>query len=173
MGPLRRLLFVLLFCFPACGGDQSHSIEIGSLEALKASLFPSESGPSTPRIVNLWATWCAPCIAEIPDLLEATSTSDANGLSLHTISFDLMVPGVTDDAAIESVRSYMVSEGYSFPVFIYDEDDYEGINEALNLPGPIPVTLAFDEGGREVGRIEGAASLDEFRELVALALGGQ
>ncbi|MCH2112116.1 MAG: hypothetical protein MK213_04595 [Planctomycetes bacterium] len=80
---------------------------------------------------------------------------------------------MTDDAAIESVRSYMVSEGYSFPVFIYDEDDYEGINQALNLPGPIPVTLAFDEGGREVGRIEGAASLDEFRELVALALGGQ
>ena len=34
-------------------------------------------------------------------------------------------------------------------VLISDEDDYDGINAALDLPGPIPVTLAFDAFGKE------------------------
>ena len=52
-----------------------------------------------------------------------------------------------------------------------DADDYDGINDALQLPGPIPVTLAFDATGQEVARIEGAAEHEQFRELARTALG--
>jgi hypothetical protein len=65
---------------------------------------------------------------------------------------------------------YLQNQQQNFPVLIFDEDDYEGINKAFNLPGPIPVTLAFDKNGQEVGRIEGSASLKEFQELVNLVL---
>jgi thiol-disulfide isomerase/thioredoxin len=162
--------FFLVFVFAACAREQPPSVAVVSLEDMMVALFPQGGKPASPMLVNFWATWCPPCIAELPDLLDATSTPAALGLELQTVSFDLMVPAVSTIAAQANVLDYLQNSQQNFPVLILDEDDYEGINQALNLPGPIPVTLAFDQNGQEVGRIEGAASSAEFQELVILAL---
>lgn len=127
-----------------------------------------------PLLVNFWATWCAPCVAELPELIEVVAEFDDRGLQLVTVSYDSMVPGVADgEAALQLVRDHLTSSGLSFEVLVYDEDDYDGINERLGLPGPIPVTLAFDAEGREVARTEESTDAEGFRSLARAALGAE
>ena len=59
---------------------------------------------------------------------------------------------------------------FPYPVLVYDEDDYDLINKAMDLPGPVPVTLAIDATGREVARTESSADAARFREMALAAL---
>lgn len=124
-----------------------------------------------PYLLNFWATWCAPCVAELPELVEVVREYEDQGLQLVTINYDLMVPGVDAPGILQVVRDFQTQRDLPYPVLIYDADDFEAIDTALRLPGPIPVTLAFDRAGNEVGRLEAAAGSAEFRQLAQAALG--
>ena len=158
----------LAACSP---GPAKPVVTVGTLEETLAHLFPEEAGVRSPMIVNFWATWCPPCVAELPDLVQATSSPESGGVQLMTISYDLMIAGITEQEAEEKIRRHLLDHSLDFPVLVLNEDDYEGINQALSLPGPIPLTLAFDATGKEVGRIEGEATLEDFQMLVTWALG--
>ena len=111
------------------------------------------------------------CVAELPEFEAAAAERAADGLQVLTISYDYMVAGVEAESALAKVRGHLERSGQGFEVLIYDEDDYDGINELLALPGPIPVTLALDAEGVEVGRVDGSTDLEGFRALAAAALG--
>ena len=162
------LLVTLAACAP---GLETTDVTIVNLEETMVRLFPKDNGPRSPMIVNFWATWCPPCVAELPDLIAATSLPETMDIRLMTVSFDLMIPGITAKEAENKVHRHLQNHSQQISVLIFDEDNYSGINQALNLPGPIPVTLAFDRNGKEVGRIQGPASQKDFQNLAAWALG--
>jgi len=125
-------------------------------------------------LLNFWATWCAPCVAELPELAEVGAEYADRGLVVITISYDYMVPGPANDAEVLAmVTEHLDSRALPLECLVYDEDDYEGVDTFLDLPGPIPVTLALDANGEEVARVEDRTDADGFRRLAEAALTGR
>ncbi len=122
-------------------------------------------------VVNFWAIWCEPCVAELPDFL-ATGREfrDRNAVAL-TVSYDLMIPDVTKDGVLKAMRSFVAKHEIDAPVLIYDAPDYDAINARFTLPGPVPVTIAIDATGRIVERHAGQATRQQFQEMFRKALG--
>ena len=120
---------------------------------------------SKPRILNLWATWCAPCIEELPDLQLLRKEFSPDNLEILAISYDAMIPGITEESAIKNVTSFLNDNDYSFKVALFSDDDYSALDQGLNLPGPIPITIAYNQKGEEVGRIEGKVNINQLRNL--------
>lgn len=139
-----------------------------SFDDLAAKLAQLEGQP---YLLNLWAMWCAPCVKELPALVEVAREFEEQGLILVTVNYDLMVAVDDIEAKMAQLVDFQDKRDLPYPVLVYDEDDYDRINEALSLPGPVPVTLAFDATGREVARTENAAGATRFREMAQAALG--
>ena len=107
----------------------------------------------------------------MPDLVQVARKYRDQGASVLLVSYDLQVPKADRVATLEKVRKFVDARGWGLPVHVFDAPTLAAINERFDLPGPIPLTLAFDKEGREVGRLEDAASRDEFERLMLRALG--
>ncbi len=122
-------------------------------------------------LLNFWAIWCAPCVAELPELNEVARTFAGRGAAVLGVSYDLMLAGATREELLPRMRSFVDSRGLSIPVLIYDAADFDAINARFDLPGEVPITLALDREGRIVDRQEGRADEARFTEMIEKALG--
>ena len=99
---------------------------------------PVDAGDGRPTVVNLWASWCAPCVREMPLLQE---TADRAGDGVRFVGID-----VEDERA--SAAGLLQFTGVRYDQY----DDPEGeVRAALRAVG-LPVTVVFDAQGREVAR---------------------
>ncbi len=157
---------------PARGAAQARPatqspIRVVGLKALDAAIA-QQRGKAV--LVNFWAIWCEPCVAELPEFL-ATGREyrDRNAVVL-TVSYDLMIPDVTKEGVLKAMRAFVAEHHIDAPVFIYDAPDYDAINERFGLPGPVPVTIAIDARGTIVDRHVGQATRQRFQEMMRKAL---
>ena len=128
-------------------------------------------GDARGTLLNFWATWCVPCVEEMPELAEVAREWRERGLRVLTISVDHVVPGRAPTP--EEVRQFAERAGWGLDVLYFRDADHEGLDEAFDLPGSIPVTLALDAAGEEVGRSEDRTSKEGFVELARAALGSE
>ena len=112
------------------------------------------SGAGTPVVVNVWASWCAPCRAEAPLLARAAKRYRGKVTFLGVLSRDS--PG----AGLKFMRTYAMG----YPSVL---DATSEISPFLRVKG-LPTTLVFDRHGALVTRVFGsiseqrlAASIDE------------
>jgi len=108
------------------------------------------------RIYNFWATWCAPCIKEMPHF---QSISEEKDYELFFISLD-------DGRKPERVENFITKRNITAPVFLLDDIDYNRwigkVDE--NWSGAIPATLFVDSAGNRYFH-EGEMSEDELRNF--------
>ncbi len=180
MLPLRSTaLLVPILLGAACGSSADPSVEepgaverrveVVSFDQLEQALGQD---PGEGMLINFWAQWCGPCVAELPELIEVAEEWYPKGGRVHTINYDLMTPTSNVDGIVAEVNDFLDGRSLGLrSVLIYDEADYDRINEHYDLPGEIPVTLAFDKGGNLVDRVEGKAGKERFEEMMRKALG--
>ena len=116
-----------------------------------------------PLLINLWATWCAPCVAELPTL-DALAERQTGKLKVLTISQD----GPKKDA----VAAFLKQRGVKhLEPWLDPELELMSHYQA----GTLPMTVLYDVQGREVWRMTGPREWGdaESTKLVAEALGGQ
>jgi thiol-disulfide isomerase/thioredoxin len=107
-------------------------------------------------LINFWATWCAPCVREMPSLARLQDRLGGPEFTVIAVS--------EDREGHEVVGPFLSKHGLTgLPVF-YDETT--AASRALGISG-VPTTLLINRRGREVGRIQGAAEWDS-PEAVAL-----
>jgi thiol-disulfide isomerase/thioredoxin len=97
-------------------------------------------------VLNLWATWCGPCVEELPALAALARRAEADGIVVLALS--------TDRGGAPVVRRFLAAHGIAgLPVLL----DAKG--EAARAWGArgLPTTLILDRDGRERARVEGAA----------------
>ena len=108
-------------------------------------------------VLNLWATWCVPCVAELPALAS---------LARRGADMDLVVVPLSSDRGGLAVvqHFYATHELTGLPVWL---DPHGDVGRALGARG-IPTTLVIDRQGRERGRLEGAADWGSDATLARL-----
>lgn len=100
-------------------------------------------------ILNLWATWCVPCIKEMPSLERLSQKMKDKGVAVMSIS--------QDRGGMKQVGPFLDKHGLkALPIYL---DPKGGVLKAIAGRG-LPTTLVIDREGREVGRLEGDAEWD-------------
>jgi thiol-disulfide isomerase/thioredoxin len=144
------------------------SVEVVDLAGIDAALA-KHRGRGV--LLNFWALWCAPCVAELPELMEVAREFAEDGGDVVLVSYDLIIPGATIDEARRDVTEFAKKRSLDVPILIYDAPDYEAINTRFQLPGGVPVTLAIDAKGAIVEVHDGPADKAQFQALMRKALG--
>jgi hypothetical protein len=107
----------------------------------------------------------------MPDLVQV-ARENAERADVLQVNYDLAGEDAEPDEVRRKVAKFVDARGWGLANYVYDGPDFDAINERFDLPGPIPVTLAFDAQGREVDREEDASTRERFAEMLAKALGG-
>ncbi len=103
-----------------------------------------ESLKGKPVLINLWATWCAPCVKELPTL-DALAARAGGHLAVVTVSQDMAQP----DKVAAALAAH--SHGHLHPWL--DPDNTLGF---FYNSGELPTSVLYDSNGREVWRMVGA-----------------
>jgi len=143
---LRTALFLL--ALPLAAAD---------LRPVKTPAEIAKAFPSTAkvRLLNVWATWCVPCVQEMPDLRAIDEMFGAE-LAVVGVSLDDMIP----DTKPEKVVSFLDRQRIAFPN-IYYTGNLDAIGEHLDFDGEIPLTILYDRKGEELWRHQGRLQRDE------------
>jgi len=117
-------------------------------------------------VINVWATWCAPCVAELPEFVTMNRMYRRRDFQLVTLSLD---DPEKKDAALKALEDKKVA-ATNYVVRTKDRDKFA---EALDKewPGPVPYTLVVAPGGKVMYRKAGAVEPLEVRRAVVGFLG--
>ncbi len=108
-------------------------------------------------VVNFWATWCGPCLHEIPALIKIQSDYGARG-------FQIVGPAVDD---LEDVRKAAPGFGFNYPVLVSSpEAMLDLMNTFGNTQGGLPFSVVIGPDGAIVQRQLGEFSAVELAGLI-------
>ena len=108
-----------------------------------------------PLVVNVWASWCGPCRAEMASLERLSRLAPGK----------LAVIGVTTDDDVNLAREFVARAGISFPCF-HDTD--QNLQRRVFGAAAIPLTLVVDAQGRIVQRVVGARQWDSAQSVALI-----
>ncbi len=102
-------------------------------------------------LVNFWATWCGPCVAEFPAIVQASRKYRAQGLSVIAVSADSLKDRHT------KVEPFLAKQKVTFPVFLEHSAEPEDFINAFDptWQGDLPRTFIYDRQGRRMKTLTG------------------
>ena len=107
-------------------------------------------------VVNFWATWCPPCLEEIPIFIGMQERLGDRGLQFVGIAID----------DLESVRIFAERQKMNYPTLVGQADAMALSDLAGNARGGLPYTLVLDRSGRIVSKHYGALTRAELESIV-------
>jgi len=115
-------------------------------------------------LLNVWATWCAPCREEFPDMLRIGRELGPRGVRLVLVSGDI-------DTELPAVKRFLDAHGVRFMTYLKQGDDMSFINGIdPRWTGALPATLLYDGAGQGLWFHEGKTSYDTLKTRIDLAL---
>lgn len=174
---LTRFGFIALaaLAWSACGNtsqhgsadtksaDQDELIELDSSFNKNEPTFTDSEGNTIALdalkgkvvFINFWATWCPPCIHEMPSINELKNSFDERD--------DIAFIMVDVDNKIEQSTAFMKDNGYNLPVYV------PAAPIPLDFLGDaIPTTVILNKQGEMVGRIEGSRDYSDPEIILAI-----
>jgi thiol-disulfide isomerase/thioredoxin len=146
------------------GSGKPGSGEAGSVDVQPATVEQVQQAIHAPGskavLVNVWATWCAPCREEFPDLMRIRKEYREWGLRLVLVSADA-------DTAMPAVRRFLEAEGVTFLTYLKQGSDMPFIDGLDSLwSGALPATLLYDGAGNKKWFHEGKTSYDTLQSRI-------
>jgi thiol-disulfide isomerase/thioredoxin len=110
-------------------------------------------------VVDFWATWCAPCVEEIPGYVRLQETYRADGLVVLGVALDRK--------GADHVRTWAAKRGVNYLLAMGDD----ALVEAFGGFDAIPTTFLLGRDGTVRHRKTGALPAEDYERLVRAALG--
>ena len=111
-------------------------------------------------VVNFWATWCPPCLHEIPFFIEVQRAHAGRGLQIIGIALD----------ESENVKRYALEVGLNYPTMHGDDRALTLVKTFGNTTGGLPFTAVVGRSGEILLRKAGPMTREELARIVADAL---
>jgi thiol-disulfide isomerase/thioredoxin len=139
-------------------GKEASSITVVTADEVRDAVH---AGQGRVTLVNFWATWCPPCVAELPYFAEVYDSYDRD--RVHFLSITADHPETIDDA----VTPFLEQRELPFPILLMDAMP-EDIEEVLDepFPGNLPVTLIYDTQGNIAQRWDREVTLQELEDAI-------
>lgn len=156
--PAQALLpAILAVLMTACAPAPLSTGVVATPPEIAEAILHSES-PLT--LVHVWATWCAPCREEFPELLRAYRSARERGLALLLVSAD-------DPGEMEAVNAFLRNHQSPEGSLVSTELSEEFIELfSTNWAGALPASFFFDANGKLVAEWEGKRSYDEYIQTI-------
>ena len=126
-----------------------------SLKALNGRVAKLSDYKGKVLLINLWASWCAPCRMELPELVRLQRQYKARGLQIVGVTYP------DDDAA--SVRRMTRQLKLNYPILFGTSE----LLDAYQIGEVLPATVIVDRDGIIRERILGILEPEEFKNKVA------
>jgi thiol-disulfide isomerase/thioredoxin len=158
---MKYILPVLIFSvlFLSCSNNKAKpntsKVEVVTDKELQ-KIISARNGK--PLLLNVWATWCAPCVEEFPAIIELNKKYN-NNLEVIALSVDM-------PSEIESrVVPFLKKQGVSFKVIVADEKSSNNMINMLDSSwsGAVPVTFIYDKKGMRQKVLVGAHSYEKMK----------
>jgi len=167
---LKRWSLLLFICaaflLASCGTRQkSGALPSGgssapdfSLQTADGSTVELKSLRGKVVVLNFWATWCGPCRAEMPGIMQVYSRLKGEGVEIIGISLDRN--------GWDDVRPFLQKTTVTYPVVVGDQD----LAKAYKIPDAIPYSVFIDRTGNiastHVGFMSEAQFESELKKLL-------
>ena len=130
--------------------------------ALFTSAWPDLKGQSVamqsylgkPIVVNFWATWCVPCVEEMPAL-------DAMARAMPEVQF--VGIGVDTD---KNIMEFLAKIPVTYPLLVAGHSAISTVQQLGNPAGGLPFTVLVDAQGNVIETILGQVKLDDLRDKI-------
>lgn len=167
-------MLVLTLCVSLCAGCAQRGRDAAEGDAwilgMEAQTLAGEAfsggvlAENRLTLLNVWASWCAPCAEELPALQAIAEACAADGVGVIGVLQDGVTElGVPDARAIEAGASLLEAAGATFPVLLPEE---ALLTNLLRDVQALPTTYLLDGRGEIVQAVIGARSEAEWREVV-------
>ena len=154
-------LAALALLVGGCGRGGDASPAVVDTPALQARL---EALHGRPTLLVFWATWCKPCIEELPDLIELHREAPG-GLRVVAVSLDHFLSG---DQAPAVVSDFLRTRPIPYEQLVY-AGSQDAILIPFDLSGAIPYAILYDAAGKPLRHFEGRTAAAEIRAALAAA----
>lgn len=115
-------------------------------------------------MINVWATWCPPCVAELPELQELREAYTEQGVEVIGVLADsIWEVGERDDDAIAAGKKLLENAGVSYRVLIPDAVLQEKL---INFMEYFPTTFFFNADGELVDAVVGSNSYEGWSAVL-------
>lgn len=168
----------LIAALAGCGGGRGPATTAEQAPAAPDSAPAGEIQPATVEqlrqvvraggarvvLLNVWATWCAPCREEFPDLMRIRREYRERGLRLVLVSADF-------DSDLAAAKAFLAGQRVEFLTYLKHEADMPFIDGLDSLwSGALPATLLYDGAGNKLWFHEGRTTYDTLKTRIDAAL---
>ncbi len=132
-------LFIVIICLSSSYITSAQSVEIIKFTDLDKIMQKDDSI----YVINFWASWCGPCVAEMPVFETLANDFRLNNVKVVFISLDFL-------RDLESVKKFVEEKKILSKVYLLDEPDYDSWIDKVSTKwsGAIPATL-ISQGNRK------------------------
>ena len=156
---LIRLVVMLCFLSVANQSQAQKKVEVVTFDWYKALRATSND---TTYIVNFWATWCMPCVQELPEFEKMYQRYQGQAVKIILVSLDFY------KKLQITVIPYLEKQKIQSEVVLLNEPDYNSWIDKVNKKwsGSIPATIIFNNKKKYNHFIEGETTFDEIDQLL-------
>lgn len=155
----RRTLFGVLFLCTLIHVPHLTAQTVETIDKQKLRSLITERN-NKPLLLNIWATWCKPCVEEFPDIIRMSR--EYKEIDVVAISADY--PDEIEDKILPFLRTMKVP----FKVYVADFADQDEFFSMFDdrWGGEIPATFIYDHNGKQTHFLKGKQTFADFKKAV-------